>query len=165
MRRVRPASLLPRLLAPRLLAPGLLAPGLLAPMLLASVLAGCGSPAPVRRPAVVVQPARPAAPVYGVDGLYRGTRRLVRSEGQFCPRSGPLKLEIERGEVTFAYIAQPMRGARPERVPLTAVVQPDGRLQASDGVGTLDGTLRNGLLEITVASQLCEQHWTLRRVS
>lgn len=136
----------------------------LVPMLMVSALAGCGSPAPVRRP-IVVQPVRPAVAAFGVDGLYRGTRRLVRSASQSCPGSGPLQFEIVRGEVTLAYTAPPMRRARPERVPLTAVVQPDGRLQASDGVGTLDGTLRTGLLEITVASQLCEQHWTMRRVS
>jgi hypothetical protein len=116
----------------------------------------------VRRP-IVVQPTRSVAPS-GVDGRYRGTTRLVRSDSQFCPRSGPRLFELERGEVTLAYTAPPMRGSRPERVPLTAVVQPDGRLQASDGVGTIDGQLRNGLLEITVASQICEHRWTLRRV-
>ncbi len=138
-------------------------PASLLPLLLASALAGCGSPEPVRRP-VVVQPARSVAP-QGVDGRYRGTTRLVRSDSQSCQRSGPRLFDVTGGAVTLAYLAPAPRGYRPERVSLTAVVQADGRLQASDGVGTIDGTLRSGLLEITVASQLCEHRWTLRRVS
>lgn len=115
-----------------------------------SLLAACARPVPV------VQ--APAGPPPGIDGRYRGTARLVRGD-RLCPRSGPRVYELERGQVTLSYSA----GGR-ARVPLTADVQPDGRLQASDGVGVLDGRLADGVLEVTISSRQCEHRWTMRQV-
>ena len=123
-----------------------------------ALLAGCTSRPPALPPA-------PAAPPPGIEGRYRGTARLVRSESRFCPRSGPRVYELENGVVTLAYSTVPLSSrARPERVPLTAPVQNNGRIQASDGVGTIDGQLNDGLLEVTIASQECEHRWTLHKV-
>lgn len=97
-------------------------------------------------------------PPPGIDGRYRGTARLVRGD-RACPRSGPRVYELNSGTVTLSYSA----GGR-RRVPLSAQVQSDGHLQASDGEGTLDGQLSNGTLEITISSRQCEHRWTLRQV-
>lgn len=129
-----------------------------APALLGLVLAGCATRPPAPAPA-------PAGPPSGIEGRYRGTARLVRSDSRFCPRSGPRVYELENGAVTLAYSTVPLSSrSRPERVPLTAPVRSDGRIQASDGVGTIDGQLNDGLLEITVSSQECEHRWTLHKV-
>ena len=97
-------------------------------------------------------------PPPGIDGRYRGTARLVRGD-RACPRSGPRVYELNSGTVTLSYSA----GGR-RRVPLSAQVQGDGHLQASDGEGTLEGQLSNGVLEITIASRQCEHRWTLHQV-
>lgn len=129
-----------------------------AALLLTATVAGCAQPQPI-----VLQP--PPGPPPGVDGRYRGTARLVRSESRFCPRSGPRVYELDRGTVTLAYSAPPARsGGNPPRVTLSAPIGQDGRVQTSDGVGTMDGQLRDGLLEVTIASQVCEHRWTLRKV-
>lgn len=123
------------------------------------ILAGCGGRPPPP------PPLAPAGPPPGIEGRYRGTARLVRSQSRFCPRSGPRVYELENGVVTLAYSTVPISArSRPERVPLTAPVGPDGRIHGSDGVGTIDGQLNNGLLEITISSQECEHRWTLHRV-
>lgn len=100
----------------------------------------------------------PAGPPPGIDGRYRGTARLIRGD-RACPRSGPRVYELSSGTVTLSYSA----GGR-RRVPLSAQVQGDGRVQASDGEGTLDGQLDGGLLELTIASRQCEHRWTLHQV-
>ena len=100
----------------------------------------------------------PAKPPPGTDGRYRGTARLVRGD-RACPRSGPRVYELDNGTVTLSYSA----GGR-RRVPLSAQVQSDGRIQASDGQGTIEGQLSGGLLEITISSQQCEHRWTLHQV-
>lgn len=124
------------------------------PLLLAACLAACG---PADRP-IVLRPAAPVS-VAGLDGRYRGTARLIRAAGPYCPRSGARMLDVYRGVVSLSYSAAP-RG----RVPLTAQVGPDGRIQASDGEGTVDGQLAHGRLEVTVASRQCEHHWSLAKV-
>lgn len=103
-------------------------------------------------------PPEPTGPPPGVDGRYRGTARLVRGD-RFCPKSGPRVYEVTGGVVTLAYSA----GGR-SRVPLTAPIQPDGRIQASDGAGTLEGQLKGDTIEVTIASRQCEHRWTLRKV-
>ena len=123
-------------------------------LLLAASLAACGAP---DQP-IVLRPPAPV-PVAGMDGHYRGTARLVRAAGPSCPRSGARTLDIHRGAVSLSYNAAP-RG----RVPLTAQVGPDGRIQASDGEGMMDGQLAHGRLEVTVASRQCEHHWALTKV-
>lgn len=124
------------------------------PLLLAASLAACGPP---DKP-IVLRPPAPAS-VAGTDGHYRGTARLIRATGPGCPRSGARTLDIYRRTVSLSYNAAP-RG----RVPLTAQVGPDGRIQASDGEGMLDGQLADGRLEVTVASRQCEHRWTLTKV-
>jgi hypothetical protein len=126
-------------------------------MLLLAALAGCAAPVPAPPPA-------PAGPPPGIEGRYRGTARLVRSSSRFCPRSGPRVYELENGQVTLAYSTAARPGARPDRVPLTAQVQADGAIQTTDGTGTMDGTLHDGVLEITIASALCEHRWTMKKV-
>jgi hypothetical protein len=93
-----------------------------------------------------------------VDGRYRGTARLIRGD-RFCPKSGPRVYEVQGGVVTLSYSA----GGR-ARAPLTAPIGSDGRIQATDGVGTLEGALNNGSIEVTIASKQCEHRWTLRKV-
>ena len=100
----------------------------------------------------------PPGPPPGIDGRYRGTARLVRGD-RYCPRSGPRVYELQNGTVTLAY-----SGGGRRRVPLSGQVQPDGRVQASDGEGTLDGQLVDGRLEITIASLQCEHRWTMRQI-
>ena len=121
------------------------------------LLAGCaGRPPP--------PPPEPPRPPVGIEGRYRGTARLLVSNNRACPRSGPRVYELENGQVTLAYSAEPSSArGRPERVPLTAPVQPDGRIQASDGQGTMDGQLQDGLLEVTISSPVCQHRWTMRR--
>jgi len=124
------------------------------PLLLAAALASCGPPA---KP-IVLRPAAPVS-VAGMDGHYRGTARLIRATGPYCPRSGARVLDVYRGAVSLSYSAAPR-----QRVSLTAQAGPDGRLQASDGEGTMDGQIANGRLEVTVASRQCEHRWTLTKV-
>ena len=123
-------------------------------MFLAAMLTACGSATP---PIVLRPPA--ANPQPGVDGRYRGTARLVRAAGPYCPRSGARVLDVSGGTISLSYSVAPR-----QRVSLTAQAASDGRIQASDGEGTIDGQVANGRLEITIASRQCEHRWTLTRV-
>ena len=125
------------------------------PLLLAAGLAACGAP---DKPIVLRPPPAPVS-VASIDGHYRGTARLIRAAGPYCPRSGARVLDVYRGNVSLSYSAAPR-----QRVSLTAQVGPDGRIQASDGEGMLDGQFAGGRLEVTVASRQCEHHWSLTRV-
>ena len=125
------------------------------PLLFLAVLAGCTPPPPG---AIVLEP--PSEPPPGIDGRYRGTARLVRADTATCPRSGSRVYEVRNGQVTLSYNAGPR-----QRMPLTADIGGDGRFQASDGVGTMEGTLQDERLEISIASQFCEHRWTLTRVN
>lgn len=126
----------------------------LAALLLGAALAGCAEPAP--EPV----PLKPLPPQANVDGRYRGTARLVRAGVRVgCPRSGARVLQVQGRAIALSYVIRPR-----ELGQLTADVQPDGLIQASDGLGQLDGTLRDGRLELTVSSPICELHWSLTRV-
>lgn len=125
------------------------------PLLLAACLAACGPAGPP----IVLRPPAPVS-VAGLDGRYRGTARLIRAAGPHCPRSGARVLDVYRGAVSLSYSAGPRR-----RVPLAAPIGPDGRIQASDGEGTMEGQLAQGRLEVTVASRQCEHRWTLVKVN
>jgi hypothetical protein len=124
------------------------------PLLLAAGLAACG---PADKPIVLRPP--PTIADSSIDGRYRGTVRLIRAAGPYCPRSGARVLEVARGTVSLSYSSGPR-----QRVSLTAQVAPDGRIQASDGEGTLEGQVANGRLDVTVASRQCEHRWSLARV-
>jgi len=124
--------------------------------LLAALLAACS---PAAKPIVLRPHAAAAAPVSGMDGRYRGTVRLIRAAGPYCPRSGARVLEVSHGAVSLSYSVAPR-----QRVSLTAQIDADGRIQASDGEGTMEGQVSNGRLEVTVASRQCEHRWTLTRV-
>ncbi len=124
------------------------------PLFLVATLAACApKPSPI-----VLQP--PPSPPPEANGRYRGTARLVRAEIATCPRSGSRVYEVQGGQVTLSYSGGPR-----QRVPLTADIRPDGRFQASDGVGTMEGQVQDGRLEVTIASNLCEHRWTLTRVN
>ena len=120
--------------------------------LVALGLSACASQPPPEPPA-------PAAPPTGVDGRYRGTARLIRSDNRYCPRSGPRVYELQNGSVTLSY-----QGDGRNRVPLTAAVQPNGDFDVGDGAGRLQGHVGNGLLTMTIASDACEHHWTMRKI-
>lgn len=122
--------------------------------LLVSALAACG---PVKPQPIVLAPPAAASPE--VNGRYRGTSRLVRAAGPYCPRSGARVLEVTGGAISLSYSAAPR-----QRVSLIAPIAADGRIQANDGVGTIDGQVVDGRLEVTVSSQHCEHRWTLTRV-
>ena len=94
-----------------------------------------------------------------MDGRYRGIARLIRAERPGCPRSGARVLEVTGTAITLPYTVRPRQIGQ-----LTAEVQPDGGFQASDGVGSLNGTVHGGRLEITISSAMCENHWSLTRV-
>lgn len=126
--------------------------GRFAGLALLGLMAGCAA-----SPDYIVLKPQPGPPA-GIDGRYRGTARLVRGD-RYCPRSGPRVYEVENGSVTLSYSA----GGR-HRVPLTATVGPDGRLQASDGEGRLSGHLRDGVLEVTIESRQCEHRWTMHLI-
>ena len=117
----------------------------------AAGLAACGP-----QPIVL----RPQEPPTGVDGRYRGTVRLVRADSRYCPRSGPRVLEVSGGQITLSYSGDAQRS----RVPLTAAISGDGRIQASDGTGAMDGQYRDGQLGITISSRTCEHRWSLSKV-
>ena len=68
-------------------------------------------------------------------------------------------LEVRGESITLPYTVAPRQIGE-----LTAEIQRDGGFQASDGVGSLNGTLRRGELEITISSAVCENHWSLTRV-
>ena len=104
-------------------------------------------------------PQLAAGPPAGIDGRYRGTARLIRSENRFCPRSGPRVYELQNSAVTLSY-----QGADRARVPLTAPVASDGNFDVSDGEGRLQGHVGNHMLTLTIASQYCEHHWTMRLI-
>ncbi|MBV8913558.1 MAG: hypothetical protein JOZ05_11030 [Acetobacteraceae bacterium] len=126
----------------------------LAAMALAAGLAACSKPQPP-----VVQTPAPSPPA-GIEGRYRGTARLLRAtNNRFCPRSGDRVYEVQNGEISLSY-----QGPGRTRVPLTAPIQPDGSFDVSDGEGRLQGHIANGTLELTIASQYCEHHWTMRAV-
>jgi hypothetical protein len=125
---------------------------MLAALALGAALVGCATPPPPPPPVV-------AAPPPPVDGRYRGTARLVRAERPGCPRSGARVLQVTGNAITLPYTIRPRQLGE-----LTAEIQPNGVFQASDGLGTLDGTLRGGQLEITISSAMCENHWSLTRV-
>ncbi|MDT7952711.1 MAG: hypothetical protein RQ966_14505 [Acetobacteraceae bacterium] len=117
------------------------------------LMAGCAAkPEPI-----VLRP--PPAPPSGIEGRYRGTARLIRSDNRYCPRSGPRVYELQNGAVTLSY-----QGPGRTRVPLTAPVGPDGKFDISDGEGRLEGKAADGTLVMTIASQFCEHHWTMRLI-
>jgi len=120
---------------------------------LSAAVAACAQP-------IVLRPQAAAAAAAGTDGRYRGTARLVRAESRFCPRSGPRVLEISGGAITLSYSGDTQRS----RVPLTAPIGDDGRIQASDGIGAMEGQLRDGQLGVTISSRNCEHRWTLTKV-
>ena len=124
-------------------------------ILAASLLvAGCAT----RRPEpIVLRP--PPGPPSGVEGRYRGTARLVRSDNRYCPRSGPRVYELQNGAVTLSY-----QGAGRARIPLTAPIEPNGDFDISDGQGRLQGRAANGTLTMTIGSEYCEHHWTMRLI-
>ena len=68
-------------------------------------------------------------------------------------------LEVRGDSLTMTYVVRPREIGQ-----LTAAVRADGTFQASDGIGSLDGTLRSGRLEATIASPMCVNHWSLRRM-
>ena len=119
-------------------------------MLAAAGLAACQQP-------IVLSPQEPPS---GSNGRYRGTARLIRAENRFCPRSGPRVLQVSGGTIELSYSGDTQRS----RVKLAAPVGTDGRIQASDGVGTMEGTLQDGQLGVTIASRSCEHRWTLSKV-
>ncbi|HEY0203630.1 MAG TPA: hypothetical protein VGC15_05745 [Acetobacteraceae bacterium] len=123
-----------------------------------AVLATAAGLAACQQPKSIV--LTPQAPPPNVDGRYRGTVRLVRAESRSCPPSGPRVLAISNGSVTLSYSGDAPRS----RTPLTASIAPDGRIQASDGVGAMDGRLSDGQLGITISSRTCEHRWTLSKV-
>jgi hypothetical protein len=119
-------------------------------------LVALGACAPKPQPIVLTPPP---APPQGIEGRYRGTARLIRSDNRYCPRSGPRVYEVEDGVVTLSY-----QGPGRERVALTAPIQPDGDFDISDGEGRLRGHIGRGALEMTIASRYCEHHWTMRLI-
>lgn len=123
-----------------------------------AVLAAAAGLAACQQPKSIV--LTPQAPPANADGRYRGTVRLVRAESRLCPRSGPRVLAISNGTITLSYSGDEFRS----RIPLTASIAPDGRIQASDGVGAMDGRLSDGQLGITISSRACEHRWTLSKV-
>lgn len=120
-------------------------------MLAAAGLAACQQP-------IVLSPQEPPS---GSNGRYRGTARLIRAENRFCPRSGPRVLEVSGGSITLSYSGDTQRS----RIPLTAPIASDGRVQVSDGTGAIDGQLQGGQLGVTVSSRTCEHRWTLTKVN
>ena len=123
--------------------------------LLAVALAGCAAPQP---PPIKLTP--PPPPPSGIEGRYRGTARLIRSDNRYCPRSGPRVYEVQNDVVTLSYQG-PGRG----RVALTAPIQPNGDFDISDGEGRLQGHVGDGALVATIASASCEHHWTMQLVN
>ena len=121
-------------------------------LLAAAGLAACQQPKPI-----VLTPQAPPA---NADGRYRGTVRLVRADIPSCPRSGPRLLVVSNGAITQSYSGDAPRS----RIPLTAFIAPDGRIQASDGVGAIDGRLGDGQLGFTISSRTCEHRWTMTKV-
>ena len=118
----------------------------------AAGLAACQQPK-----SIVLTPQEPPA---NVDGRYRGTVRLVRAQSPYCPRSGRRLLVVSNGSITLSYSGD----APKSRIPLTAFISPDGRIQASDGVGAMDGQFSDGQLGFTISSRTCEHRWTMTKV-
>lgn len=119
-------------------------------LMLAAAAAGCAQPIKLQPQAVQV----------GADGRYRGTVLLVRAESRYCPHSGPRVLEVYGGSITLSYSGDSPRS----RVALTAPIAGNGRIQASDGIGAIDGQYRDGRIAVTVASRACEHRWNLAKV-
>jgi len=116
------------------------------------VLAGCAA-----EKRITLSPA--AAPPTDIDGRYRGTVRLVRANSPSCPRSGPRVLQITGGRVALAYNV-----AARQRQELVTTIEGDGTIRASDGVGTMEGRVADGRLDLTIASAICEHRWSMTHV-
>ena len=116
------------------------------------MLAGC---APDKR--ITLNP--PEGPPAGIDGRYRGTVRLVRATTSSCPRSGPRILQVTGGRIALAYNA-----AARQRQELVTTVEGDGTIRASDGVGTMEGRIADGRLDLTISSAICEHRWSMTHV-
>ncbi len=115
------------------------------------VLAGCAEERIALKP--------PPGPPAGVDGRYRGTVRLVRANDRSCPRSGPRLLQVSNGRIELSYNAGPR-----QRQVLATTVEGDGTIRASDGVGSVEGRVADGRLDLTIASATCEHHWSMVHV-
>ncbi len=102
----------------------------------------------------------PPGPPAGVDGRYRGTVRLVRASFAGCSKSNPRVLQVTNGVISLGYTPAPR-----QRATLTTTIEGDGGIHASDGVGTIEGQAKEGRLEFTIASSLCEHRWTMTRVN
>lgn len=114
-------------------------------------LAGCAEERITLKPA--------PGPPTGVDGRYRGTVRLVRANDRSCPRSGPRLLQVTNGRIALSYNAGPR-----QRQELVTTVESDGAIKASDGVGSMDGRVADGRLDLTIASATCEHRWSMVHV-
>ncbi len=85
--------------------------------------------------------------------------RLVRANDRSCPRSGPRLLQITGGRIALSYNAGPR-----QRQELATTVNGDGSIRASDGVGTMEGQVADGSLDLTIASGVCEHRWSMTHV-
>ena len=69
-------------------------------------------------------------------------------------------LNVSGGTLTLSYTVSGR-----VRQPLTAEIRSDGRIEASDGVGTMEGRIGGGVLDVTIASAPCENYWHLTQVN
>ena len=107
---------------------------------------------------IVLQP--PAGPPSGVDGRYRGTVRLIRAGIKGCSKSNPRVMQVSGGLISLGYTPGPG-----QRATLTTTIEGNGGIHASDGVGTMEGEAKDGRLEFTIASSVCEHHFSMTKVN
>ena len=97
-------------------------------------------------------PNLPADAKDRTSGNYKGMPVTLASTGE-CPPGGEGLVEIGDATVYFAY--------RPDVI-FVAPIQPNGHVHAMTGTSTLDGTVRDGWMDMTVTSPACTTHYRMR---
>ncbi len=97
-------------------------------------------------------PTLPADAKDRISGNYKGMPVILASTGA-CPATSEGLIEVGDATVYFAY--QP-------GVIFVAPVQPDGHVHAQTGASTLDGTVRDGHMDMTVTTPVCTTRYRMR---
>ncbi len=117
------------------------------------LLAGCADRAPPPPPPPVA--AAPSGPV-AVDGVYRGSRQLVRGGsgvGLLCGTSDPFTLTVTNR--AFQYVLRQPEVAYQQTRTFNATIDADGNFKAVDGPAYIDGTAGGGSIQGEISGDAC----------
>jgi hypothetical protein len=115
--------------------------------------AGCAGTSPPPPPAPVA--AAPAGPV-SVDGVYQGSRQLVRGgdgPGVLCGQIDPFSVTVA-GRAFQYVLHQPEVAYQPTRT-FNVTINADGTFRSVDGPAYLDGSAGGGTMQGEVSGDAC----------